>query len=107
MGEGGISAMYAVGDAHNTCHLWVIKEHCHVSSGGRSVRYVPSWGWGRGGKEHLGLVCSGARSVTHAPSGGWKKGGRSLACTHRVIVSQICLSFFYIRQNDPSTLSIV
>ena len=61
------------------------EDLCHVRSGGRSLTYVPSGGWGR----RRGALChvrSGGCSVTHVPSGGWwrredlyhvRSGGRS------------------------------
>ena len=49
--------MYAVGDTHS--HMFPVgddggeEELWHVRSGGRSVTYVPSGGWGRRGGPNL------------------------------------------------------
>ena len=65
--------MYAVRDIQSHMSLvgdWGGEEDlCHVRSGGRLVRHVPSGRWGRRGD--LCHVCSRGCSVTHVPSGGW------------------------------------
>ena len=97
--------MFLVGDGGGE------EDLCHVCSGGHSLTYVPSGGWGRRrgalpctqwgmlsdtcpqwgiGEEDLCHVRSGGRSVTHVPSGGWWRRIGALACTQWGMLSDTC-----------------